>query len=806
MTDASEQPPPEPYLHISETPPPYLLIPDQEPPYLLLPDDPVPCDDSPPSTAAVAPVDESAPTLSTLAPSGAPPAHSTLRLVPPRDAFQAAKASELLEALWSLGLPTILSLTATSLAFELGVTCPTRNLLTYQSTLYGVLPALEIVTRPATAARSRLPTLVSVSGERHEDNEALPMQTVTHQKAHDSLNRIIEACYPLAEDETVDIHFFLTPADQARLDRTYRTTYTESGWWIFKSVTPKFHPRAYPEVRERMRQFAFDVVSVIALSGRDDDRLTQRAHALTAAFASRTTNTGSEIKPLAWGITHDTWERHASFSLNDLDYAHQRYGAVMTVEELATLWHIPSEQVLLPQVPFQKLPSVSLPPAMLAATGIPLGTHPYRGVAQPVHLPLANLKAGPVVILGRTGQGKTTIGHHLVAHAARLEPTLSLAILDPHGDWVKAFATQSVTEEQLARTYLIDFADTDVPIGFPFFRKPDGLSQDAFVADTFETIKLLFKDTWSSTRMARVIRNTVPVLCRLPDATLMDFARLYTELSFRQRSLAAIHDPAVLDFFRAYDSQSEAAQREMVAPVLNRISALYESAPMRNITCRADGLDIPQLLNEGARLLFSFIGPEIAAEADTLMELVVARIHLAMQARAALPEHERRPTLMAIDESQRIQGNTLPALLSQDRKFGLIPVLLTQFVANWATEVEQATIGNTASLVAFSLGPDDARKLAPLLAPYTPQHIMALDPYQAFVRLTVGNQSMPAFHLRTQPVTSPSHPERLVIARENARRRFGKPRAEVERRFQTATGRSRSAAAAWDDFDVSPLT
>jgi hypothetical protein len=435
-----------------------------------------------------------------------------------------------------------------------------------------------------------------------------------------------------------------------------------------------------------------------------------------------------------------------------------------------------------------------------------LGTHRYRGQDQLVNLPLANLKSTPFVVLGKTGFGKTTVGHQITASATKLEPELSLVILDPHKDWAESFALRSIPENQLHKAYFIDFADTSYPIGLPLFRKPKGLSQDAFITDTFGTIKLLFKENWSPTRMETVAYNTVAVLCQMPDSSLRDFPRLYTDTLFRNRALSTVTNPAVLEFFSYYEGQSEASRAQITAPVLSRINALYRSEAIRNITCRNDGLDIPKLLNEGSILLFNFAGAEIDSEAEMLMELIVAKVHLAIKARAAIPEHQRRFTLMAIDESQLIKGSSLPALLSQGRKFGLSLLLLTQFLANWTPQLEQSSIGNTSAIITFSLGPDDARKLAPVLSPYTSQQIMDLDKYQAFVKLPVGNHISPALHMNTQPVTEPPNYRHLEIARDNARARFGQPRAVVDRLFQTSAPATSPTPSAWDIFNVDAAT
>ncbi len=88
----------------------------------------------------------------------------------------------------------------------------------------------------------------------------------------------------------------------------------------------------------------------------------------------------------------------------------------------------------------------------------------------------------------------------------------------------------------------------------------------------------------------------------------------------------------------------------------------------------------------------------------------------------------------------------MPQILSQDRKFGMIPVLLTQFLSNWAPRLEQAVIGNSASLITFALGDDDARKLCLMYAPFTAEQIINLDAHEPLVKISVNGKTSPGVH------------------------------------------------------------
>jgi hypothetical protein len=171
------------------------------------------------------------------------------------------------------------------------------------------------------------------------------------------------------------------------------------------------------------------------------------------------------------------------------------------------------------------------------------------------------------------------------------------------------------------------------------------------------------------------------ILAYNPGSTLLDIEKLYTIPGFRRRILSRVPDEVVRDYWNQFDEWSATEQRQRTDPIRSRISVFTRSRAIRNITCRADaGFDIAQLIDEGADVLVSTVGPDIHGEADLLIEFLVSRIHLAMFSRLGSSQ-PRIPVFLMIDESQHIKGRSLPVLLSEAAKTGLCVVALTQYLA-----------------------------------------------------------------------------------------------------------------------------
>jgi hypothetical protein len=177
------------------------------------------------------------------------------------------------------------------------------------------------------------------------------------------------------------------------------------------------------------------------------------------------------------------------------------------------------------------------------------------------------------------------------------------------------------------------------------------------------------------------------------------------------------------------------------------------------------------LADEGAIVLVS--------ATDFLLELIVTRIHLAFEARLG-SDQPRRPALLVIDESQQVKAPSLARMFSESRKMGLGLLLLTQLLDNWDEQLLKSILGNVGTLVSFTLGPDDARKLAPVLRLFSAEDLMDLDKYEAVVKIRVGGNSVPAFDIRTHKIVAEPDENAAAQIRLQTGRRFATPRAQVE--------------------------
>lgn len=599
-----------------------------------------------------------------------------------------------------------------------------------------------------------------------------PLRDIADFKDIDPIGALLEAVQPLSPNEHVLLRFLSRPATADKYQKVYqgitRAIFSGTIWDLIALLGdklprgPKFEARLQQRLEDRLHRPLFEVVGQVAFLGSDSVRLASRAESLAAALWGQFNAGfgGIQLMPASPGETTTP----PTF--------------LVSGDELAALWHLPSELVSTPGASFLKHPSSVLPPSVLEKEGLALGLHSQRGDSLPVYLSRQDLDAGHLICIGRTGVGKSTLMHQLLSQLVSQPDRPGVWVVDPHNDLQAGLALTGIPQERWDDVVMIDFSDTDFPIGLPFFSAPSGVSREAMIQMTFSLLRSIFRDHWSETRMADTVFALTATLCSMPNATLLDAARLFNDAAYRRKAIISLTDPVALEFWSDFETLSKGAQRELVRPVLYRLRAFYRSAAVRNIVCRTDGIDFADLLDK--IVLVGLSGAEVQAESDLLGELLIARLHLAALSRLALPAELRHRTYLACDESQRFKGASLPALWSEGRKLGVTLLMSTQFIDGWSEALADAVMGNTGTIVAFRCGPQDSHRLANTIRPFTSEQLEDLNRYQAIVKLQTAGITIPAFDIATLPPSGSPDPAALEYMRAMSRHLYARSRKEVE--------------------------
>jgi hypothetical protein len=194
-------------------------------------------------------------------------------------------------------------------------------------------------------------------------------------------------------------------------------------------------------------------------------------------------------------------------------------------------------------------------------------------------------------------------------------------------------------------------------------------------------------------------------------------------------------------------------------------------------------------MDTGQIIIVNLSKGRVGEDASNLLgSLVITAIQLAAMSRADVPQEQRRDFYLYVDEFQNFATESFATILSEARKYRLNLTLANQYLAQMDEATAAAVFGNVGSLLCFQTGSHDAELLAEELGhPVTPQDLLGLPRYEAYVRLLFNGQPSRPFSLRTlAPASTMTDPRRVDIIRRGSRRRYGRPVQDVARAIENA--------------------
>lgn len=279
--------------------------------------------------------------------------------------------------------------------------------------------------------------------------------------------------------------------------------------------------------------------------------------------------------------------------------------------------------------------------------------------------------------------------------------------------------------------------------------------------------------------------------------TLVEVPELLTNLPFRRFVTDQPTVPASLrQFWAWFENVSDAERVQIIGPVLNKLRQFTTRTALRLSLGQAKGLDLAAVIRQRRILLVTLARGAIGAEAAYLLgSLLLAGLWQATLARAALPQEQRRPFWLYLDEFHQVArlNIQLTDLLAEARGLGVGVVMANQYVSQLSPETRAAVLGTVRSQVVFQVEHDDAKLLEPRFSPtLSAADLSGLAAYEVALRLCSGNKVLSPMTGMMLPVSEASSDANEI--RQASRQRWGMNRADIETAITNRLGNADSSA------------
>lgn len=432
------------------------------------------------------------------------------------------------------------------------------------------------------------------------------------------------------------------------------------------------------------------------------------------------------------------------------DRTFNKTGFMCNIEEVATLYHLPHTNVETPFIMWATSqtaePPANLPIVTSSTQGTlsPVAATNFRGHNTMFGLPRVD-RGRHLYIIGQTGTGKSGMLELLTI--SDIYSPYGFAVIDPHGDYALNILKR-IPPERAADVIYFNPADIDFPMGFNPLEIYDPKLKTHTSSELIGVIKRMFEFSWGP-RLEYILRYCLLALLDYPQATMLDITRMLTEKRFRADVLQYVHDPVVRNFWTIeFASWNEKFMTEAVAPILNKVGAFTANPLVRNIIGQPkSSFNIRQIMDEKKILIVNLsrglVGEDNAA---LLGALLVTKIQMAAMSRADMPNDERTPFYLYVDEFQNFATDSFATILSEARKYGLNLTVANQYIAQMLPEVKDAVFGNVGSIITFRSSADDARTMMKYFEPkFTDYDLVHMHNRHFAISMTIEGEKVPAF-------------------------------------------------------------
>ena len=382
-------------------------------------------------------------------------------------------------------------------------------------------------------------------------------------------------------------------------------------------------------------------------------------------------------------------------------------------------------------------------------------------------------------ILGQTGTGKSALLQRLAT--AHINTDAGVALLDPHGDLADVLLDAIPRRRTRDLVYFNPAGDIERPLSINLLDQVPEEAHHLVASSIVEALRNLYADSWG-VRLEWILYNSLRALLDYPNTTILGVPRILTDASFRARVVRRITDPAVRAFWDGeFAKYTPRFRTEATSPILNKVGQLRANPILRNVLGQPRrSVHLRDVMDTSKIFIANLSKGELGTTASNILgSLLTTWFQVSAMSRASIPEADRVPFYLILDEFHNFTTTTFAGALSEARKFGLSLTLASQYLAQMSPETREAIFGNVATLIAFRCGADDADVMERAFNfEYRAHQFTDLERFEVFIK-TIVEGEIETLKASTIAPEIYSHRRRENLL-DASRRKYGRPREAVE--------------------------
>ncbi len=403
-------------------------------------------------------------------------------------------------------------------------------------------------------------------------------------------------------------------------------------------------------------------------------------------------------------------------------------------------------------------------------------------------------------LLGATGTGKTNLLLRLIE--SDIANARAFCVIDLRGDLVDRIflrlAANAPPEEWRERLLLVDLREADHVVGFnPLLGEGDVYGRALHLLSVLK----YQSDSWG-VQLEETLRNCLLALAET-GWSLLEIEPLLTNASFRAAVMASVTDSRVRSFFERLEGLSSANKTTWTLAVLNKITPLLSVPSMRLTFGQQRSFSFRHLMDNqpGMIVLISLAVDRLHDAARLAGGLLVSGFQNAIMSRADVPERDRVPAHLYVDEFESMASDRFEAIVAEGRRFGLGLTLSHQNISQLSTGLRNVLRNNVHTQIYFQTGALDAAELVKEIGGEDKEDIRSTLISQGVGQAYLIRRGQPSVRVQAAHCPDPRvSAAKVAEVRAASLATYARPRSEVEaeiaERERSYSAPTPSAAAA----------
>lgn len=247
----------------------------------------------------------------------------------------------------------------------------------------------------------------------------------------------------------------------------------------------------------------------------------------------------------------------------------------------------------------------------------------------------------------------------------------------------------------------------------------DDLTKEQVTAGVIQTFDYLFTGLLGADLTAKqgvFFKYIARLMLALPEtmgrnATILDMMALMEDATPYRAAIQSLPPIQRTFFEKDFNSKTFVQTKEQIR---YRLQAIIENpAIARLFTSPETRIDLFEEMSRGSIILVDTAKDFLKGASSHFGRIFISLVLQAVLERAAIPEHERRPAFLIVDEAASYFDSNIDDLLTEARKYKVGCVFAHQFLDQCTSSLRASLAANTSIKMVSGVSMQDARSLAP---------------------------------------------------------------------------------------------